>query len=148
MKTLEITSPAFVNEGYIPKKYTCEGDDISPPINVKNLPNGTKSLALIVEDPDTARGTLTHWTVYNIDPGMYIRENSVPGTQAVSDLNRTGYGGPCPPTGMHRYFFKVFALDRKLSLPEGTSRKELELAMGGHVLGKGELMGRYAKTGM
>lgn len=145
---IEVTSPVFEHEGTIPEKYTCEGEDINPPLRIHNLPEGTRSLALVVDDPDAPLGTWDHWLVWNISPDVAeIPENSVP-QQAVLGTNgfkKKSYGGPCPPFGTHRYYFKVYALDTRLDLPEGSRKKQLEKAMQGHILDQGVLMGRYKK---
>jgi Raf kinase inhibitor-like YbhB/YbcL family protein len=148
-----LKSTAFSEGGAIPKKYTCDGSDLSPALTWAGAPAGTKSLALIVDDPDAPVGTWTHWTVWNISPeaalpeGLAKVESLSDGTrQGRNDFKRIGYGGPCPPPGKpHRYFFKLYALDAKLDVKPGASRKELEGAMKGHVLGQKELMGRYGR---
>lgn len=143
MKELTITSPAFKKKGFIPSKYTCDGDDVSPPLNIEGLPEGTKSLVLIVDDPDAPIGTWDHWIVWNIPPLEKIEENSVPGIEGVNDFRKHSYGGPCPPSGTHRYFFKVYALDTKLVLNPNSRKKNVERAMEGHMLAKGEIIGVY-----
>lgn len=141
-----LSSPDFVNNGSIPAKFTCEGEDTSPALIIKDLPSGAKSLALIVDDPDAPRGTWVHWVVYNIALISHIEANSSPGTLGTNDSNRTGeYGGPCPPSGTHRYFFKLYALDKELNLESGLSKKELEAAIQGHILEKAELIGLYKR---
>jgi Raf kinase inhibitor-like YbhB/YbcL family protein len=148
MSRLTLSSPAFTNEGEIPEKYTCEGEDISPPLHIEGIPQGTQSIALIVEDPDAPLGTWDHWLVWNIDPATQdIPENSIPknGITGINDFKQTGYGGPCPPFGTHRYYFHVYALDTRLDLPPGTKKTKLQKALNGHVLAEGSLMGRYAK---
>ena len=150
-----LTSAAFVHQGAIPPKYTCEGDDVSPPLNWINLPPGTKSLALIVDDPDAPdpaapKMTWVHWVLYNLSPS----ENGLPegasvlpaGTQqGLNDWQRTGYGGPCPPIGRHRYFHKLYALDTVLPHLGRPTKTMLEQAMKGHILGQAELVGTYQK---
>ncbi|MBU4312523.1 MAG: YbhB/YbcL family Raf kinase inhibitor-like protein [Candidatus Omnitrophica bacterium] len=143
MKTL---SPEFENNGFIPKKFTCQGEDVSPTLIIENIPKETKSLALIVDDPDAPVGTWVHWVVFDIPLINRIEENSIPGKQGRNDFGRKDYGGPCPPSGTHRYFFKIYALDKILNLTEGIARKELEKAMEGHILGQAELIGLYKKT--
>lgn len=143
--SLIITSPAFEHNGRIPDKYTCSGEDINPAITIKNIPEATKSIVLIVDDPDAPIGTWTHWIVYNIAPGQPITEDSVPGTQVMNSFNREKYGGPCPPSGTHRYFFKVFALDTTLNFNEIADKKMIVQAMDGHTLARGELIGLYEK---
>jgi Raf kinase inhibitor-like YbhB/YbcL family protein len=144
----KITSQAFSNNSYIPKQCTCEGEDISPPLTIVETPTNTKSLVLIVDDPDAPMGTWVHWVVFNINPTTKeIKENSIPqgSTLGKNDFGKLEYGGPCPPSGTHRYFFKIYALDTSLNLPEGTTKAEVEKAIEGHVLDRGELMGLYKK---
>jgi Raf kinase inhibitor-like YbhB/YbcL family protein len=145
--SLHVVSTAFSQDGHIPKKYACEGEDVNPPLQISNLPPKTKTLAVIVEDPDAPKGIFDHWVVWNIVPSEPIAENSVPGTNGVNSFGSEGYRGPCPPSGSHRYFFKVYALDNSLDLPAGSSKKDLLQAMKGHVLGIGELMAHYQKSG-
>ena len=142
---MTVTSPAFTHNGPIPRKYTCQGEDISPPLVITNIPAGTKTLALIVDDPDAPMGTWIHWVVFNIAPKSEIPENSVPGLQGINDFRRKDYGGPCPPSGTHRYFHKVYALDTVLLLKEGITKRQLEVAMEGHILAQAELIGLYKK---
>ena len=143
--TMRLTSPAFQNNTPIPSKYTCQGDDINPPLTIEEVPEGTKTLALIIDDPDAPFMTWVHWVVFNIFSTDKIAENSIPGRQGRNDFGRNDYGGPCPPSGQHRYFHKIYALDTILDLKEGSSKKELEDAMQGHILGKAELLGLYRK---
>ncbi|MCX5715825.1 MAG: YbhB/YbcL family Raf kinase inhibitor-like protein [Candidatus Omnitrophica bacterium] len=143
---MELTSPEFKNNGSIPAKFTCEGESINPALAVKNIPSGTKSLALIVDDPDAVSGVWTHWIVYDIAPAAEIGENSVPGTQGINSARNLKYHGPCPPSGTHRYFFRLYALDTMLNLNEGINRQELERAMKGHTLAQAELIGLYKRT--
>ena len=142
---LQVRSVAFTHGGYIPPKYTCEGENVNPPLEISDLPENTQSLALIVEDPDAPRGTYDHWIAWNIPPGEGISENSRPGIHGKNSFGNTEYGGPCPPSGSHRYFFKVYALDSDLNIQAGSDKKILEEAMKGHILGSGELMGHYQK---
>jgi Raf kinase inhibitor-like YbhB/YbcL family protein len=145
---MKLTSPAFTHNSLIPKKYTCDGEDINPPLLITNVSKEAKSLALIVDDPDAPRGTWTHWTVWNINPGSpEIIEDSIPSgaVLGMTDFGEPGYGGPCPPSGTHRYFFRLYALDAKLELQQGVSRKELERAMAGHILSEVELIGLYRR---
>lgn len=141
---LTVTSPEFNYQGYIPSKYTCDGENVNPPLSIKDIPAGTKSLVLICEDHDAGE-IFDHWVVWNIPPLEIIKENSIPGTLGRNSFGRTEYGGPCPPVGIHRYFFKIHSLDTKLELPEGSSKKKLEEAMAGHILSSGELIGLYRK---
>lgn len=145
MKDLAVTSPAFENDKSIPSKYTCDGDDVNPPLIIEGIPEETKSLVLIVDDPDAPMGTWDHWTVWNIPPTSKIEEDSVPGVEGLNDFRRHSYGGPCPPSGTHRYFFKVYALDTKLNLDSNSRKKDVEKAMKGHILAKGELVGLYSR---
>lgn len=144
VQKLIVASPAFENSTRIPEKYTCDGDDVNPPLNIGGLPKGTKSLVLIVDDPDAPMGTWDHWVVWNIPPTEKIEENSVPGTEGLNDFRRHSYGGPCPPSGTHRYFFKVYALDIMLDLDPGSRKGDVERAMEGHILAIGEIIGLYS----
>ena len=147
MKKLLVKSPAFENNQLIPAKYTCDGDDVNPPLMVEGIPEGTKTLALIVDDPDCPTGTWDHWIVWNIPATTSrIEENAVPGNEGMNDFRKRSYGGPCPPYGTHRYFFKVYALDTQLDLKSGSTKKDLEKAMEGHILAKGELVGLYRRS--
>lgn len=148
MQTLKITSTAFENSGNIPPKYTCDGEDVNPPLSVENIPAEAKSLAIIFDDPDAPAGTWTHWTVWNIEPASIIAEANAPkgSTEGETSFGETGYGGPCPHSGSHRYFFKVYALDTKLDLPPKSSISELAEAIKGHTVAYGELMGRYERV--
>jgi hypothetical protein len=145
MKELNIKSSAFEHNGLIPRKYTCDGEDVNPPITIENIPEGTQSLALTIDDPDAPMGTWDHWVVWNVPPKKEINENEVPGVEGINDFGKHSYGGPCPPSGTHRYFFKVYALDTKLNLNANSRKKDAEKAMQGHVLAKGELVGRYSR---
>ena len=142
---LKIRSVAFSHGGYIPPRYTCEGENVNPPLEISDIPENTKTLALIVEDPDAPRGVYDHWIAWNIPPNEAIEENSRPGISGKNSFGNTGYGGPCPPSGSHRYFFKVYALDSDLNIRAGSDKKTLQEAMKDHVLGSGELMGHYQK---
>ena len=144
-KALRVRSGAFSHGGHIPPRYTCEGENINPPLEISGLPETTKTLALIVEDPDAPRGTYDHWVTWNIPPNEAIAENSKPGVTGRNSFGNNGYGGPCPPNGSHRYFFKVYALDTELNLAAGADKRTLEQAMKDHVLAKGELMAHYQK---
>jgi Raf kinase inhibitor-like YbhB/YbcL family protein len=145
---MKITSSAFQEGGDIPSKFSRDGQDINPALRVEGTPSNAKSLLLIMDDPDAPVGLFTHWLVWNIDPKTTeIAEKSVPkgGIQGTNDYPSPGYGGPQPPYGTHRYYFKVFALDQMLDLKAGAKRPEVDAAMRGHVIGQGELMGRYSK---
>jgi Raf kinase inhibitor-like YbhB/YbcL family protein len=147
MKELTVSSPAFESNQLIPAKYTCDGNDVNPPLTIEGIPEGTKTLALIVDDPDAPMGTWDHWIVWNIPAATSkIEENAVPGTEGMNDFRRRPYGGPCPPSGTHRYFFKVYALDVKLDLSPTSRKRDVEKAMQGHVLAKGELVGLYRRS--
>ena len=144
--TLQVSSPAFKENGMIPSKYTCEGDNINPTIYVKNIPQKAKSLALIMDDPDAPMaGGFTHWVAWNIDPAGMINEKSSQGVQGKNGGGKNGYTGPCPPGGTHHYHFKVYALNEMLTLKSGADKKQLEDAMKGHILATGEVVGLYKK---
>lgn len=143
--TLDVRSLAFSHGGHIPPQYSCEGQDTNPPIDVRNYPENTKTLVIITEDPDAPSGVFTHWLVWNIAPNEPIAEGSVPGISGTNSFGKTGYGGPCPPSGTHRYFIRVYALDTELALQEGADKQALEEAMKGHVIAQGELMGLFTK---
>lgn len=148
MNDLSITSPAFEHNTSIPGRYTCDGRDISPPLLIESVPNGTESLALIMDDPDAPVGIWVHWILWNIPPHTReIKENRPPsGTVlGLNNWNRISYGGPCPPYGTHRYYFKLYALDTTLNLAPASTRADLERAMQGHILAQGELMGTYRR---
>lgn len=145
MTELKITSPVFQHNGLIPSKYTCDGEDVNPPLQIEGIPAQTQSLALVIDDPDASMGTWDHWIVWNIPPSNQIRENSIPGTEGMNTSRRHNYGGPCPPGGTHRYFFKVYALDTKLTLNPNSHKRDLEKAMQGHMLAKGEIIGKYTR---
>jgi Raf kinase inhibitor-like YbhB/YbcL family protein len=144
---MKITSAAFQEGGNIPSRFTCDGSDTSPPLQIAGVPSEAKSLVLIADDPDAPSGLFTHWLVWNIPP----RTNSIAeggatkGVHGTNDFGKSGYRGPCPPPGTHRYSFKIFALDRELDLPSGAKRSQVDAAMNGHVIAQGELVGRYAR---
>lgn len=146
MAGFSLGSDAFQHEQPIPEKYGCKGENINPQLTISNVPENTEALAMIMDDPDAPVGTFTHWTVWNIDPKTaLIPENTSIGTEGANDFGDTGYGGPCPPSGTHRYFFKLYALSEKLQLPPGASRQQLEQAMEGKILQQTQLMGTYSK---
>ena len=145
MKELTVKSPAFENNKLIPSKYTCDGEEVSPPLTVEGIPEKTKSLALIMEDPDAPAGLFIHWLVWNIPPSNEIQENSVPGTEGLNTNKKNSYHGPCPPGGTHRYYFKVYALDTHLNLSAFSEKEVLENAMQNHILAHGELIGLYRR---
>lgn len=149
-----LDTKAFPKGGEIPSKYACTGEDVSPALSWSGAPQGTKSFALIVEDPDAPSGTFTHWIVYDLPAeARQLPENvsktddlSGGGRQGRNDFRRAGYGGPCPPPGKpHRYFFKLYALNSPLNLPAGASRREVEDALRGHVIAQAELMGKFGR---
>ena len=142
---LKLISTVFSHNGHIPPKYTCEGENINPPLKVENIPDETRTLALIVEDPDAPRGVFTHWIMWNISPNEAIAEGSNPSISGTNSFGKTGYGGPCPPSGEHRYFFRVFALDDELDLLAGATKEDLLNAMKEHIIASAELMGVYQK---
>ena len=148
MAELMIESPAFGENEKVPAKFTCDGDNINPQLDISWVPDGTASLVLIVDDPDAPGGTWVHWTIWNLDPGTTsISENSVPAgaVEGVTDFGVPGYGGPCPPSGTHRYFFKLFALDTTLELDPSATAADLEAAIQGHLLDSVELVGLYGE---
>ena len=146
MKDLSVNSSAFESGKLIPKKYTCDGQEINPPLTIEGVPKEAKTLVLIVDDPDAPSGTFDHWIVWNIPASMgKIGENNVPGIEGMNGARQIGYFGPCPPSGTHRYFFKVYALDTELSLAVGSKKRDVEKAIQNHVLAKGELMGLYSR---
>lgn len=144
---MKITSPAFQNNDMIPSKYTCDGENISPPLRITDVPDIAQSLSLINDDPDAPAGNWVHWVVWNIDPNTMdivektVMEGAVEGKNSFGD---NGYGGPCPPGGTHRYFFKIYALDKEIELDKSKGKKELEQAMENHVLEEAQLVGLYA----
>jgi len=143
-----IASSAFSSHQFIPSKYTCDGENINPPLEIKSIPQGAKSLVLIVDDPDAPGGTFLHWLVFNIDPHITrIEENSIPkgGIEGRNSFGKLNYGGPCTPSGTHRYFFKIYAIDTELNLPAGTNLETVEKAVQKHILEKTELIGLYKK---
>lgn len=151
--SLKVTSTAFSDGGMIPPRYTADGEDISPPLAWEGLPEGTRSVAIIHDDPDAPMGTWVHWLVWNIPPTVAsLAENMPPdkqrpdgSRQGTTDFGRIGYGGPAPPGGTHRYFFKVYALDTLLDLPAGATKPQLEKAIKGHILAQGQLVGKYSR---
>ena len=150
---LQIKSSAFQMGGMIPSKYTCDGEDISPPLSWDGVSEGTKSLALISDDPDAPMGTWVHWVLYDLSPSTRELPENFPkdktlsngSKQGITDFKKIGYGGPCPPSGVHRYFFKLYALDTKSNLDPGATKKQVEDAMKGHILAQAELMGKYQR---
>jgi hypothetical protein len=148
MGELKISSPVFENNSNIPVKYTCDGMDVSPPLLIENVPTDSKSLALIVDDPDAPMGTWVHWVLWNINPKTReIRENTVPegAKQGINDFGRHDYGGPCPPSGTHRYFFKLYALDSLLELGPNSKKADMEKAIKGHIIAQTQIIGLYKR---
>lgn len=144
-KQLIVSSTSFQYQGMIPLKYTCDGININPPLDIEDIPEEAKCLALIVDDPDAPMGTWAHWLVWNIPVTHHISENGVHGIEGYNDFQQHHYGGPCPPSGTHRYFFKVYALDALLDLPPQTGKLQLEKAMSEHIIAFGELTGLYKR---
>ena len=144
---MRISSPAFAEGQPIPKKYTCDGANSSPPLKFDGIPASAKSLALVMDDPDAPGGTFDHWIVWNIPPNTTsVAEGAAPqGVGGRTGFGKDTYGGPCPPGGEHRYFFKLYALDTTLSLAPSSKKSELEKAMAKHVVEKAEMMGRYKR---
>lgn len=150
----QVSTTAFPEQGNIPKKHTCDGEDVSPALSWRDLPAGTQALALIADDPDAPVGTFTHWVLYDLSPSARELAEGLPkkpelpdgARQGQNDFRRVGYNGPCPPPGKpHRYYFKVYALGVKLGLKAGASRKDVERAMQGHVLGQAQTWGKYGR---
>lgn len=144
---MKITSPAFAHNESIPSQYTCDGEDINPPLQCSDVPLEAKSLALIVDDPDAPSGIWDHWIIFNVPPDtMTIPEGEEPlGVHGIGTSKNTNYHGPCPPDKEHRYFFKLYALDAMLELPSGANKQEVEQAMKKHILAQAELIGRYER---
>jgi len=150
---IKMSSPAFEDGGPIPPKYTCDGEDVSPPLTWAAVPEGTASIALICDDPDAPMGTFVHWVVYNLPTDTAQLEEAVPADatlpggamQGTSDFGRIGYGGPCPPSGTHRYFFKLYALDAKVDLEPRATKQQLLGVIEQHVLAQGQLIGTYKR---
>ena len=145
---LTLSSPAFEHNGTIPAKYTCDGVNVNPPVLIEHVPAGTKSLALIVDDPDAPAGTWVHWILWNMDPAMKeVKEGSVPrgAQQGLNDFRQHEYSGPCPPSGTHRYFFRLYALDTTLTVPSNATKADLEKSMRGHIIGQAHIIGLYRR---
>ncbi len=144
--SMRLTSPAFEHEGDIPVRYTCDGDDVSPALNIDDTPTDTVSMALLMDDPDAPAGTWDHWVVYDISPTAEIPEGvGSLGTAGNNSWGRSGYGGPCPPSGTHRYVFTLYALDARLDLSTGADKAAVLDALADHVLAEAVLMGRYRR---
>ncbi|MBD3259784.1 YbhB/YbcL family Raf kinase inhibitor-like protein [Candidatus Woesearchaeota archaeon] len=144
---MKITSPAFEDGKAIPAEYTCKGSDISPELNFEEVPEEAKSLALVMDDPDAPMGTWDHWVVFNIPAtATKVAKGTEPeGVAGKNSWDKTGYGGPCPPSGTHRYYFKLYALDAELNLAQGATKAELMKAMQGHIIAEARLMGTFSK---
>lgn len=144
---MELASPAFNNNETIPQKYTCDGADVSPTLQFSDVPKGTVTLALVIDDPDAPSGTFDHWIVWNLPPDLKVlQEGAKVSEQGTNGFRETRYRGPCPPRGNpHHYHFKLYALDTRLNLPQGSTKKALENAMKGHILGETELIGLYQR---
>jgi len=150
---MKLKSPAFEEEGMIPDRYTCDGENISPPLEWEAFPGGTKSFALLCEDPDASMGTWVHWVVYDIPSTITKLPEQIPpeatlvngGKQGTNDFYRMGYGGPCPPSGTHRYLFRLYALNRELDLEPGATKEQLFREMRAHILEETALMGCYRR---
>lgn len=148
MAQMKMTSPDFQQSQPIPGKFSCDGEDINPNLQIEGVPPEAKSLALVVDDPDAPVGLWVHWVLWNIDPATtQIKQSSVPpgAQQGVNSWKRNNYGGPCPPSGTHRYFFHLYALKERLNLPTSATKKDLEQAIQGKILSQCELMGTYSK---
>lgn len=150
---IQITSPAFKNQEMIPAKYTCDGQNISPPLEFTNIPEDTRTLALIVEDPDAPMGTFTHWITYNMPPDIAELPEALPddetlmngARQGINDFDRIGYGGPCPPKGTHRYYFRIYALNAVIDSTSMVNKQDIWEKMQGQIITAGELMGKYKR---
>ncbi|MGQ9517097.1 MAG: YbhB/YbcL family Raf kinase inhibitor-like protein [Anaerolineae bacterium] len=151
--SLPLSSPAFAHGQPVPQRFTCDGEDVSPPLHWGEPPAGTRSFVLIMDDPDAPAGTWTHWVLFNIPAEVRSLEEAVPALEVLTNgarhgknsWGRLGYGGPCPPAGTHRYFFRLFALDVSLDLAPGAAKRDVQTALQGHILAQGELMGTYAR---
>jgi len=150
---MKLTSSAFGEGDMIPRRYTCDGDDLSPPLAWTGTPAGARALALICDDPDAPVGTWVHWVLFNLPPSLTQLPEGLPAAQTLENgaihgtnsWKRVGYGGPCPPSGTHRYFFKLYALDAPLTLGSNATARDVQAAMKGHVLAEAQLMGRYRR---
>lgn len=144
---MKLSSPTFENGGSIPIEHTCDGVDVSPSLIFSELPENAKSLALIMDDPDAPMGTWVHWVIWNIPPNItgFSQGENITFPQGKNDFGKQKYGGPCPPSGTHRYFFKLYALDTMLDLRAGATKRQLEKAMSGHIMVQAELMGTYSR---
>jgi len=149
VKGLKLSSPAFENGGKIPRKYSCDGANVNPPLKIENAPSNAKSLAVVFDDIDAPRGTYVHWILWNLVPdAREIEEDSVPDgvVQGMNDFKKANYGGPCPPRRAHKYVFKIYALDTLLNLNPNGTKKDLEKAMEGHIISQAQLTGFYQRN--
>lgn len=147
-QSMKLTSTSFANEEKIPVEFTCDGKKVSPPLLISGIPNGTKSLAIIVDDPDAPGGTFTHWVIWNIDPGTtQILSGQIPqkSQEGTNSAGRTGYTPPCPPSGSHRYFFTLYALDTTIGLDGKAKKDDLVTAIAGHIIEQTNLIGSYGR---
>lgn len=145
MEDLTILSPEFKDGDFIPDKYTCNGEDISPPLEIKDLPDNTQSIVIIMDDPGAPVGLFTHWLVWDLDKLSQVEAGLDHAFMGKNDFGTSAYRGPCPPSGTHRYFFRVYALDSRIELTKGSSRQDLENKMKGKILAEGQLMGKYSR---
>ncbi len=144
-KLLRVTSTVFKENEFIPSEYTCDGTNINPPLDIEDIPEEAKCLCIIVDDPDAPIYTWSHWLVWNIPVTHHIKENHITGTEGLNDFLQQHYSGPCPPSGIHRYFFKLYALNELLNLPSQTKKIQLEKAMSEYIIGFGEITGLYQR---
>jgi Raf kinase inhibitor-like YbhB/YbcL family protein len=145
-KALAVSSSAFPHQGTIPARYTCDGLNYNPPLEIAHIPEEAQSMAIIVDDPDAPKGTWVHWVIWNIPVTRFVKEKSVAGEQGLNDFHTRTYRGPCPPSGTHRYFFKIYVLNSVLQLSPDTTKADLEKAMSEHIIGFGELIGLYKRN--
>ncbi len=145
-KQLKVSSKAFQYGGQIPQQYTCDGRNMNPSLDIESIPEDAECLALIMDDPDAPSGIWVHWVVWNIPVTHHIKENIIHGVVGINDFQQHHYGGPCPPSGTHRYFFKVYALNTLLNITVNSKKADLEKAMSGHIIAYGELMGTYGRS--
>jgi Raf kinase inhibitor-like YbhB/YbcL family protein len=148
MNEMHVTSPVFEDQGSIPTRYTCDGDNTNPPLHIDNIPPETQSVVIIVDDPDAPVGTFTHWVACNIpvDEARVIPEGYKAPVEGTNGFGSTGYGGPCPPSGTHRYFFKVYALDDDLDVSDGVTKPAVENKLEMHTIGRGKIVGLYERS--
>ncbi|MCX5711068.1 MAG: YbhB/YbcL family Raf kinase inhibitor-like protein [Candidatus Omnitrophica bacterium] len=138
---MKISSPDFMHNALLPGKFTCMGLGVNPALVIEGIPGNTKTLAIIMDDPDAPRAIFVHWIVYNIPSVSMINKDSIPGTEGINTTGSTAYVPPCPPSGTHRYFFKVYALDKELNFDSSPDKRDLEAAMQGHIIGSAEIIG-------